>query len=518
MSLYHPTPPEAAPSGPNLDSMAKNSKSSTSPENHPQAPLMLGVSGMRGIMGQSLTPEIALRYAAAFGTFLNAQGPGTQVIIGRDGRRGGEAIYEAAVAGLLGAGCSVMRLGVASTPTIGHAAMQECDGAVIITASHNPQEWNGLKFLIAGTAGDGDHEFDFACAPPAELAQQIIEQYQEGPLWNEPAAFKPLADEPEAAYHHWIDVASRIMPMLPEAALERWSEHGAIGLRCVLDAVNSSGATVGVPFLDYLAEVIPLNCSPSGVFPHTPEPTRENLAGAGGLCTVVPGVAADVGFAQDPDADRLAIVDETGRYIGEEYTLVLAALALLEAEEDAKGAILVTNLSTSRMIDDLAERFGARVERTPVGEAHVVGRMLELLADNENVVLGGEGNGGVIWPPVSFVRDSIVGMGLTLALLARHGTPLSTIVDGLPSYAIVKRKQDIPSKDAAKPAIDAVAKAFEGRGRVDLQDGVRVDLDDQKAWLSLRASNTEPIVRLIAEAPSEDAANALLDEVQRLLH
>lgn len=478
---------------------------------------MLGVSGMRGIMGQSLTPEVALRYAAAFGTFLVKRGGSPQVLIGRDGRRGGEAIYEAAVAGLLGSGCSVTRLDIASTPTIGFAAMGEADGAVIVTASHNPQQWNGLKLLIGGNAGNGDTEFDFACAPPIDLAQQIIEQYHQGPVWAEPAAFRPLEVEPDAAYAHWGYVAQMVLTMLPESAQQHWSDHGTIGLRCVLDAVNSSGALVGVPFLDYLAEVIPLNCSPSGIFPHTPEPTKENLSGKGGLCTVVPGVGADVGFAQDPDADRLAIVDENGRYIGEEYTLVLAALALLEAEQDTEGAVLVTNLSTSRMIDDLAQRFGARVERTPVGEAHVVGKMLELLADNENVVLGGEGNGGVIWPPVSFVRDSIVGMGLTLALLARHGKPLSQIVDSLPSYAIVKRKQDIPTKEAAKPAIDAVAEAFKGRGRVDLQDGVRVDIDDQKAWLSLRASNTEPIVRLIAEAPTEAAANALLDEVQNLL-
>lgn len=486
-------------------------------ENNPQAPLMLGVSGMRGITGQSLTPEVALRYAAAYGTFLKSQNPAPHVLIGRDGRRGGEAVYEAAVAGLLGSGCAVTRLGVASTPTIGFAAMGEVDGAVIVTASHNPQEWNGLKLLIAGTAGNGETEFDFACAPPADLAQQIVNQYNEGPEWAEPVAFKPVVDEHEASYHHWVEVAGHVLTMLPEVTQRHWGEHGTIGLRCVLDAVNSSGAHVGVPFLDYLADVVPLNCSPSGVFPHTPEPTRENLSGKGGLCTVVPGVEADVGFAQDPDADRLAIIDEKGRYIGEEYTLVLSALALLEAEEDASDAILVTNLSTSRMIDDLADRFGARVERTPVGEAHVVGKMLELLADEKNVVLGGEGNGGVIWPEISFVRDSVVAMGLTLALMARHGKPLSEIVDSLPSYAIVKRKQDIPSKDAAKPAIDAVAKEFGSRGRVDLQDGVRIDFDDQKAWLSVRASNTEPIVRLIAEAPDEAAANALLDEAQKLL-
>lgn len=495
--------------------MAKKTKKKT--KSQPPAPLMLGVSGMRGIMGQSLTPEVALRYANAFGATLNEAQQGARVLVGHDGRRGGEAYYEAAVAGLLGAGCQVVRLGIASTPTIGHATMHEADGAVIITASHNPQQWNGLKFLIAGTAGGNESGFDFACAPPANLAEEIITQYKRGPVWLPPVTLRPAQEDRDAAFNHVLDVAGLMLPLLGNKGFEQLSMHGSTGLRCVLDAVNSSGALVGVPFLDHLADVIPLNCSPSGIFPHTPEPTKENLSGTGGLCSVVPGVGADVGFAQDPDADRLAIVDETGRYIGEEYTLVLAALALLELEEDASDAVLVTNLSTSRMIDDLAERFGASVERTPVGEAHVVGRMLELLADGQHVVLGGEGNGGVIWPPVSFVRDSIVGMGLTLALMARHGTPLSTIVDSLPSYAIVKRKQDIPSKDAAKPAIEAVAEHFDGRGRVDLQDGVRVDLDDQKAWLSVRASNTEPIVRLIAEAPDEQAANALLDEVQKLL-
>ena len=479
---------------------------------------MLGVSGMRGITGQSLTPEVALRYAASFGTFLvRRKGSAPTVLIGRDGRMGGEAVYEAAVAGLLGSGCFVVRLGTASTPTVGFAAMQSGDGAVIVTASHNPQPWNGLKFLVAGTAGDGEHELDFACAPPIDLAQQIIEQYYAGPRWVDSSWPTQLEDEPAAATDHWGNVSAMLCNLLPEAALKRLGGRNPLGLRSVLDAVNSSGATVGVPFLDELTDVIPINCSPSGVFPHVPEPTRENLSGEGGLCTVVPGVGADVGFAQDPDADRLAIIDETGRYIGEEYTLVLSALALLELEEDAKDAVLVANLSTSRMIDDLAERFGARVERTPVGEAHVAQRMIGLLAQGQPVLLGGEGNGGVIWPEVSFVRDSIVAMGLVLCLMARHGKPLSAIVDSLTSYAIVKRKQDIPSKDAAKPAIEAVAKHFEGRGRVDLQDGVRVDLDDQKAWLSVRASNTEPIVRLIAEAPSQDAADALLDEVQGLL-
>lgn len=513
-------------------------------ENQPPAPLMLGVSGMRGITGRSLTPEVALRYAAAFGTWLrDTDGAPKQIAIGRDGRAGGEAVYQAAIGGLLGAGCAVIELGVATTPTVAVAA-REVHGGLIVTASHNPAEWNGLKCLVTDVRYHDDEEdedlfgdtwLQEARALFPHEAEKVIARFHKGPVYAGTRNWTARSESimwhqknDEAATQH-VDRVRQALPTfenkdglaLPIIARVKGWHHKASNagsLRTVLDAVNSSGSTVGVPFLSRFGDTIKIHCTGSGLFPHTPEPTKENLSGKGGLCTVVPGVEADVGFAQDPDADRLAIVDETGRYIGEEYTLVLSALALLESEEDTSDAILVTNLSTSRMIDDLAERFGARVERTPVGEAHVVGRMLEILADEKNVVLGGEGNGGVIWPEVSFVRDSIVAMGLTLALMARHGKPLSEIVDSLPSYAIVKRKQDIPSKDAAKPAIDAVAKAFEGRGRIDLQDGVRVDLDDQKAWLSLRASNTEPIVRLIAEAPDQAAANALLDEVQKLLN
>lgn len=503
---------------PNLGFMAKKSTRKTLPKPEPiEAPLILGISGMRGIMGQSLTPEVALRYAAAYGTYLNSRAASCQLVVARDGRAGGEAYYEAAIAGLLAAGCGVRRLGIASTPTVGHAAAEGFNGAIIVTASHNPQEWNGLKLLIAGSAGKGPSQFDFACAPPENIAREIIEQYHRGPIWLPPATLRPSQEDRNPLHNHCLDVSGLLFALLGSLGNSQLIRHGSLGLRCVLDAVNASGSTVGVPFLNNLVDLLTIHCADSGVFPHAPEPTHENLSGKGGLCTVVPGVGADVGFAQDPDADRLAIVDENGRYIGEEYTLVLSALCLLEQHEDPTNAVLVANLSTSRMIDDLAERFGARVERTPVGEAHVAARMIELLARGHDVILGGEGNGGVILPEISFVRDSIVAMGLTLALMARHGKPLSAIVDALPRYAIVKSKQDIPSKDAAQPAIDAVAKHFQGRGRVDLQDGVRVDLDEQKAWLSVRASNTEPIVRFIAEAPTALTAQALIDEARALL-
>lgn len=510
---------------------------------------MLGVSGMRGITGQSLTPEVALRYAAAFGAWLrDSDGAPKQVAIGRDGRAGGEAIYQAAIGGLLGVGCAVIELGVATTPTVAVAA-REVHGGLIVTASHNPQQWNGLKCLVTDVRyiiddedmdRDGEIWLREARALFPYEAESVIDRFKQGPVYvgkghwtNRSQKIEWHQKSDEAATRH-VDRVREALPTFEGAdgvvqpiiaRVKGWRDKTTSkgSLRTVLDAVNSSGSNVGLPFLSCFGDTVAIHCTGSGLFPHTPEPTKENLSGPGGLCTIVPGAGADVGFAQDPDADRLAVVDGKGRYIGEEYTLVLSALAVLESSSQAGflglagQPVLVTNLSTSRMIDDLAERFGARVERTPVGEAHVAQRMIELLAEGQNVILGGEGNGGVIWPRVSFVRDSIAAMGLTLALMAERSEPLSAIVDGLPSYAIIKRKQDIPSKDVARPAIEAVAKHFEGRGHVDLQDGVRVDLDDQKAWLSVRASNTEPIVRLIAEAPSEDAANALLDETQNLV-
>lgn len=327
--------------------------------------------------------------------------------------------------------------------------------------------------------------------------------------------------------------------------------------RVILDSVNASGGPGAESLIrSFHAEAIQLHGDSSGIFPHNPEPTAENLSGKGGLCDAVPGLRADVGFAQDPDGDRLAIVDETGRYIGEEYTLVLAAISLLEAlgspvlrtgssesaqslgtgtsserpSEQGQGPsseslatttpLICVNLSTSRMIDDVAARYGARVVRTPVGEANVVEAMKRLRREGHHVLLGGEGNGGVIWPKVTYVRDSLSAMALTLSLMARTGKTISQLVAGIPSYAILKRKQPLARKELAAPTVEKLAAHYRTKGpavRVDTQDGVRIDFDDTRAWVHVRASNTEPILRLIAEAPSVGIAEAVLEEVQRLV-
>jgi phosphomannomutase len=288
-------------------------------------------------------------------------------------------------------------------------------------------------------------------------------------------------------------------------AIGAHDDRRSMGIKCVLDSVNSSGRIAGKELLGRRL-VHHLGASDNGIFPHTPEPTRENLEG---MCRFVREKKADVGFAQDPDADRLAIVDERGEYIGEEYTLALCAEAVLGASpEKVRGGTVCVNLSTSRMIEDVCAKYGVRVIRTAVGEANVV----EAMKKNGSV-FGGEGNGGVIWPRVTYIRDSLSGMGLILALMARTEKKISELVAEIPSYAIVKRKVDLKAGDPsqAAKAVEAIKRAYAGE-TLDTQDGVRVDFEAKRAWLHVRGSNTEPIMRLIAEAPSEKVAGAILDE------
>ncbi|MCL4221536.1 MAG: hypothetical protein KJZ65_09200 [Phycisphaerales bacterium] len=475
------------------------------------APLMIGVSGLRGIVGHSLTPDLALRYAASVATWITERiGRQPFVLVGRDGRAGGEALRNAAVAGLQAAGARVCDLGVAMTPTVGVATdMLSADAALILTASHNPQEWNGLKALIRPRSwtNAGDELVD-ACAPSAALAQQIVDRFHEGRIaWTRPEEIPDASVDHEAAEAHCHRVLEACQTLLGvDSYWDAIARSRSVG-RVVLDSVNSSSAAADALFFeDTVCHAVQLHGEATGLFPHPPEPTRENLSAPGGLCDAVRGLRADVGFAQDPDADRLAIVDEKGRYIGEEYTLVLAAEAVLSAlGTRAEGQILCANLSTSRMIDDVAARHGARVLRTPVGEANVVEAMKQ-----HNAILGGEGNGGVIWPAVTYVRDSLSAMALVLALRARTGRTISQLVDAMPAYAIEKRKTPLARKEDALPTIRRIARHFENQ-RVDLQDGVRVDFSDR--WVHVRPSNTEPILRLIAEAPDQPSAEALLDEV-----
>lgn len=498
------------------------------------APLMLSISGCRGIFGKTMTPEVAARYAMVLGGYFAEQhrahgGAGKpRVVMGRDGRVAGELIAQGAAAGLAASGCDVIDLGVAMTATVGVMVDQRQGvGGLVITASHNPQQWNGLKPMVRELSGARAISGAVsACAPNKQLADSVIAKFH--------AASTPGAGGVVGARGPGVNDVGTITQAPSGAALGMLSEgththvnkvrealksigvvedRRMMSVSCVVDSLNASGVE-GAKAL--LGERIKhhLGGGNSGLFPHVPEPLKENLTD---LARFVAEKKAGVGFAQDPDADRLAIIDEKGQYIGEEYTLVLAAEALLGSGAiDPKGAVLCTNLSTSRMIEDVAAKYGAKVIRTPVGEANVVDAMKQ-----HNAVLGGEGNGGVIWPKVTYIRDSLSAMALVMALMARTGKTVSQLVADIPSYAIVKRKVDLPDPSHAKRAAEAVAKCF-ARERIDTRDGVRVDFDrlpkgQGPAWLHVRGSNTEPIMRLIAEAPTVQDAEAILNEAARAI-
>lgn len=436
--------------------------------------LIVSVSGIRGIVGQGLTAEAAARFAAAYGAFVG----GKPVLVSRDGRPSGEMLRHAVVAGLLGAGCRVEDIGIAPTPTCGFAVrLLGAAGAVQITASHNPAPWNGLKMFgpdgAVLSAADG-------------------------------AKVKALFDAPTFPRAAWDGIGSlRVPPDVQaehaKAVLDTVSVAGVAAKRFTvfLDANGGAGGPLGVKLLNDLGcDVIRHECEPTGLFAHEAEPIPAHLVD---VAPWVPRRGAAVGFVLDPDADRLALIDEAGACVSEEATLALAVQYRLGHE---KGPVVV-NMSTSRMSDDLARAAGCAFHRSAVGEANVVGRMRETGA-----VIGGEGNGGVIDPRVGWVRDPFVGMAQILSLMAETGQPLSRLVPNLPRYAMLKTKYTV-SREKLPDALGALERRWPD-ARVDRVDGLRLDGADW--WLHVRGSNTEPVVRVIAEAPTEEQARRLCDE------
>ncbi len=455
-----------------------------------QAPLMLSVSGLRGYIGQSLTPPVAARFGAALGSWLQAQAGGgsPRVVIGRDSRPSGEMIELAAASGLVAVGCQVTTLGIVTTPTVAIMAQKlNADGGMVLTASHNPIIWNGIKCIRA----DG-------VAPPADEAGEIIRRFQSDDVGYVAVEKLHAMSRDDSGHRVHVD---RVLPLVNRDAIRK------ARLKVVVDSVHGAGGPAAAMLLEELGvEVVHMYAQTTGRFPHTPEPTRENLTE---LAAAVKRHNAAAGFAQDPDGDRLALVDDTGSYIGEEYTLALCAMHVLAtSSQGGKGAKLVANLSTSRMIDDIAARASASVIRTAVGEANVAGAMKQIGA-----LVGGEGNGGIIDPRVVHVRDSITGIALVLDLLAARQKSLRAIAASIPAYAIVKDKIPFDAAIAAR-LVPELKAAFAGQ-KVDLQDGVRIDRPDR--WVHVRPSNTEPIMRLIAEAPRREDAVALIDEVRKAL-
>jgi phosphomannomutase len=444
---------------------------------------VVSVSGIRGIVGRTLDVDQVMGLAAAYGRTIAAGG---LVVLGRDSRPTGELFAQAVAAGLRAVGCMVVDIGMVPTPTVPITILAlNAAGGIQVSASHNHVEWNALK-LFSARGRNVDQ---------AEL-ERVLAGYREEPRWNAWDAVGGSRVHGEATAYHCQRVLAAVDGGLIRAAR----------LRVVIDSVNGAGSCLAPDLLGRLGcEVVPLYTRPDQIFPRDPEPTAANVSLTG---AVVAATRAHLGFVQDPDADRLAIIDGAGRYIGEEYTLVLCAAARLAALRAGAGGgssaggvpVVVTNLSTSRMLEDVAARFGARVVRAKVGEAHVVDAMQE-----HGAVLGGEGNGGVIDPRVVLGRDSHIGMALVLEYLARSGGTLAQLVAGIPSYAIHKEKvaMDRAAVAAAIPVLRAHALA-QG-AEVSTSDGLKLSWPDR--WVHLRASGTEPASRVIAEAPS--AAEAL---------
>jgi phosphomannomutase len=448
---------------------------------------MIGISGMRGTIGGSLTPIVVCRMAAAFAAFLKtgrspADAP-VKVVFGRDSRPSGTWVRDAAVSALLASGLEVIDLDVVSTPGVAMMVRHlSADAGVIATASHNPIEWNGLKFLNRD-----------AVPPPPADAGAIADLYRDNRA--DYALVENLLPLRRNTQTHALHV-KRVLDHVDVLGIS------SRRYKVILDSVNGAGCVATATLLGKLGcRLVHLNSTPDGRFPHDPEPTEKNLTG---LSDEVRRQHAAVGFAQDPDADRLAIVDETGAYIGEEYSLALCAQWILSR----RSGVAVTNLSSSRMLDDVAAAHNSRVLRTPVGETNVVQAMLA-----NGAVIGGEGNGGVIDPRIVPGRDSMVAIAYVLQLMADSNLSISQLVAQIPRYQIVKTKFPCRREDAQR-IVDALKSRFASE-KIDTQDGIRVDFP--LAWLHVRPSNTEPIVRIIAEAPDRLKAEKIVGDAQAVV-
>lgn len=440
---------------------------------------MVSVSGIRGRVGAGLTPEVVATYAAGFGAWASALKQGAPIVVGRDSRVSGPLFHRVVLSALESVGCDVIDLGVVPTPTVQLAVEHHhAAGGLAITASHNPVEWNALKFI--GSSGlflDQTDSLSFRAATDAGFARVT---------WDR---LGTTTQDTDAVQRH---LASILALKYVDVAAVR-----ARKLKVALDCVNGAGATIMLALLDALGcDVTAIHTTPDGRFPHAPEPVAENL---GDLSALVRSSGADVGLAVDPDVDRLAIVDELGTPIGEDYTLAFAAALVLRKSP----GVVVTNLSTSRVVEDAALAAGQRCVRAPVGEANVASAM-----QAERAAIGGEGNGGVILPDLHLGRDAPAGAALVLQLLCETGMSPSQIKAASPQYEIVKDKLDRPEAPLGE-VYAALRRAFPDAA-VDTQDGLRLSWADR--WVHVRPSGTEPIVRVIAEAPTRADAESLVSQ------
>lgn len=441
------------------------------------------ISGLRATLGDDLTPSLVADYALGFAAIL----PSGPIVVGRDGRPSGLWIEHVVVGALRAAGRTVRVLGMATTPTV-QLMTEHSDavGGIAITASHNPAPWNGLKFLDEGGV--------------------FLDAAANAKLWSavDQRSF-PLSADQQSGNLELVDDAAELHIDRVLALDAVRSAPKANGERVVVDAVNCSGSFIVPALLEALGyTVIRLFADGSGIFPHVPEPITENLTQLG---EAVRQHNAVLGVAVDPDADRLVLFDETGMPIGEERTITLATEAVMAL--GTRGDVVV-NYSTTRAVDDIAAEHGYVVHRAPVGEINVV-RMMQRV----NAVIGGEGSGGVIYPACHAGRDSIVGLGLITALLRHRSTTLGQACAKLPQYEMVKTKIDLPQGFNIESLRHSVTASFTD-ATLSTDDGVHAAWPDR--WVHVRASNTEPIMRIIAEAPSRDEANELVSRVRSLIN
>jgi len=445
--------------------------------------LIKSISGIRGTIGgkagDNLTPLDVVKFTAAYATFIekNLHGKEKKIVVGRDARLSGEMIHRLVVGTLNGMGFDVVDIGMATTPTTEIAVVKEnAAGGIILTASHNPKHWNALKLL------NFNGEF-----LNAEEGQQILDI-----AGSEDILFSPVEELGKTISKSYLQQHIQHILSLDLVDVEAIK---SAKLRVAVDAVNSIGG-IAVPELLYalgIKEVFKLHCSPHGIFSHNPEPLPQHLTE---LASLMKSSHADIGFAVDPDVDRLVVYCENGEPFGEEYTLVAVADYVLQH----KPGNTVSNLSSSRALRDITEARGAKYYAAAVGEVNVVAKMKEV-----NAVIGGEGNGGVIYPASHYGRDALVGIGLFLTYLAKSGKKVSDLRASYPAYYMVKQKIELTPDIDINLVLNAIKEEFKDHEFTDI-DGVKIDFPDK--WVHLRKSNTEPIIRIYSEARSpEDAEN-----------
>ncbi len=455
-------------------------------QNFQSMTLIKSISGIRGTIGgkqgENLTPLDAVMYAAAYGAYIKQQRnkENYRVVVGRDARISGEMIQQLVMNTLVGMGFHVIDLGLSTTPTVEMAVpMEHADGGIILTASHNPKQWNALKLL--------NYKGEFL---NAEAGQKILEIAETGEIEYSEVDDLGRITRNDAYIDMHIDEILDLSAVNLEAIKKA-------NFRVVVDGVNSTGG-IAVPLLLHALGVHPvkLYCEPTGHFPHNPEPLKEHLTD---LMRMVVEEKADFGIVVDPDVDRLAFVDEKGEMFGEEYTLVAVADYLL----GRNSGNTVSNMSSSRALRDITNKHGGSYTASAVGEVNVV----QMMKDT-NAVIGGEGNGGIIYPELHYGRDSLVGIALFLSHLAELNIPVSELRKTYPSYFMSKKKiQLTPDLD-----VDAILKAMgEKYASEDIKtiDGVKIDFAEN--WVHLRKSNTEPIIRIYTEATSQETADSLAD-------